>query len=159
MGKLMMLSYAWIPLSFLLIQSSNAETRLNDVSILVVEQENNSLAPQSTGTEKERTDVPVDALFLSLNGVRYEAIQWGKMRGLAQNGGYVVALDEKTGKKKWLVQVYKVHYDPDKELDKQDVFIRKITLKENKKSLRIENDRGEQYVLNLRTHTVKKLTP
>ena len=149
-------SYAWIPLTFVLIQPALVFAKLEKVSILVAEQENSTSVLQNTGIEKERADSP-DALFLSLNGIRYEAVQWGKSRGLAQNGGYVAALDEKTGKQKWLVQVYKVHYDNDKEDDKQDVFIRKMTLEKNKKSLLIENDRSERYVLNLRTRSVKKL--
>ncbi len=158
----MMNRYVWLPLVFILSQSvlavANTGVVVGQASVSVADKTNDTLVPENGGVEKERADTP-EAIFLSFNGVRYEAIHWGKARGLVQNGGYVSALDEKTGKQKWLVQVYVVHYDQDKEDDKQEVFIRKITLAKNKKSLLIENDHGEQYLLNFKTRSVKKLIP
>lgn len=104
--------------------------------------------------EKERGEGP-STVFLELNGVRYEAIHWGKAQGLEQNGGYLAAIDEKTGKRKWLVRVYKIQYKPDMEEDKQDVFISKISQGLRARTLLIENDRNEYFILDLRNHSVK----
>ncbi|MFZ4700427.1 MAG: hypothetical protein ACOYMG_10270 [Candidatus Methylumidiphilus sp.] len=121
---------------------------------MVAAEEEGAMAGQGDAMQKERGEPP-DNVSLSLNGVRYEAIHWGKAQGLKQNGGYIIALDEKTGSQKWLVRVYAVRYQPDKEEDKQDVFIRRITKAKNKQSLLIENERDENYILDLRNLTVK----
>lgn len=71
---------------------------------------------------KERRSVP-EPCGVDLAGVRMEALQWGRMRGLGQNGGYVAAYDLKTDEELWLLKVYDVHYDGDREDDKQDLFI------------------------------------
>jgi hypothetical protein len=150
-------SYMWIPLSFALVQwalandyTANRLVTINGLGHGVVIAE----AAKDGEIEKERGDLP-DMVSLSSNGVRYEAIHWGKARGLEQNGGYIAALDEKTGKQEWLVRVYVVRYEHGKEDDKQDVFIRKIALINDKRSLLIENDRGENYILDLKDLFVK----
>jgi hypothetical protein len=103
---------------------------------------------------KERADVP-DAPFLSLNGVRYEAIHWGRAIGLDQNGGYIAVRDEKTGRQKRLVRIYVIHYKKDMETDKQDVFILRLTWGSDKRSLWIENEKGQHYSLDIRNFSVK----
>lgn len=103
----------------------------------------------------ESADEP-EAVSLSLHGVRYQAVQWGKARGLPQNGGYISAVDEKTGVELWLVQVYQIKYDPGLEGDVQDVFIRKISVGKDENTLLIENDKRETFSLNLKSRKVKK---
>ena len=103
---------------------------------------------------KERRELP-EPETVSLAGVRYEALPWGKARGLGQNGGYIVAIDEATGLEKWMLKVYDVTYDHEMEEDKQDVFIRKMAWGRNKRSLSMENDRGKTYILDLRDLSVK----
>ena len=97
---------------------------------------------------------PVDPV--RSGGIRYEAMQWGKARGLGQNGGYVAAIDEKTGEELWLLKVYDVSYDGDMEGDKQDVFVTGLSLLPAAHALLIENERGARYRLDLRT---RKVTP
>src|SRR5258705_13395578 len=55
-----------------------------------------AVAPQATGADKERADGPT-AAPVSRGGVRYEAIVWGRSRGLAQNGGGFAAGGGKKG--------------------------------------------------------------
>jgi hypothetical protein len=101
---------------------------------------------------KERADIPEPEPVV-LGGTRYEALPWGKARGLPQNGGYLVAIDEANGQEKWLLQVYRVSYDRDMEPDKLDVFISRIT-PESDRELRIENERGEVYRVDVGTRSV-----
>jgi hypothetical protein len=93
---------------------------------------------------------------VSFEGRRYEAVQFGKARGLEQNGGYVAAIDEASGRELWVQRIYRIRYDRDIEGDKQDVFITGLTLAPATRTLSIENERGARYRLDLRT---RKVTP
>lgn len=88
-----------------------------------------------------------------INHIRYEAVQWGKSRGLEQNGGYIVAYDEVSNKELWITKIYDIHYKSDMEEDKQDVFITRMKLK-NKHLVEIENERGHHFLLDVITHKV-----
>jgi hypothetical protein len=103
---------------------------------------------------KERAEVP-EPEPVSYQGTRYEAVPWGKVRGFGQNGGYVAAIDEATGAEKWVLKVYDVKYDPEMEADKQDVFITGLSLKPRENLLRVENERGQLYLVNTVDRTVK----
>jgi len=92
---------------------------------------------------------------VSHEGRRYEAIQFGKARGLGQNGGYVAAIDEASGRELWVQRIYRIRYDRGLEGDKQDVFITGLTLLPEACTLVIENEHGARYRLNLRTRKVR----
>jgi len=106
--------------------------------------------------EKERAEPPEPAAVV-LGGVRYQSLPWGKARGLGQNGGYIAATDPKTGEELWILKVYDVSYDRDMEADKLDVFISKIA-PEGPAALRIENEKGRVYRVDLKDRTVQELT-
>lgn len=89
-----------------------------------------------------------------IDGVRYEAIHWGKARGLEQNGGYIAAIDDLSGKELWILKVYNVNYDSDMEADKLDIFITRISKDRKAHHLKIENERDGRYVVDLRTRLV-----
>jgi len=93
---------------------------------------------------------------VSFEGRRYEAMPWGKARGLGQNGGYVAAIDEASGRELWVQRIYAIHYDRGLEGDKQDVFITGLTLLPAAHALLIENERGARYRLDLRTRKVTR---
>lgn len=95
------------------------------------------------GIEKERRDIPEPAP-VAMGGIRYQAVPWGKARGLAQNGGYLAAVDEATGRELWLLKVYDVLYDHEREQDKQDNFITEIS-RESAGMLRVTDERGRSF--------------
>jgi hypothetical protein len=105
------------------------------------------------GQAKRRAPEPVAPV--SFEGRRYEALPFGKARGLGQNGGHVVAIDEASGRELWVRQVYRIRYDRSLEGDKQDVFITGLTVLPAAHALLIENERGARYRLDLRTRKVK----
>ena len=110
--------------------------------------------PGEAAVKKKRlAPEPVEAV--SFEGRRYEALNSGKARGLGQNGGHVVAIDEATGRELWVQRIYRIRYDRRLEADKQDVFITGLTLLQAANALLIENERGARYRLNLRTRRVK----
>ncbi|MEJ1296913.1 MAG: hypothetical protein RPU63_05430 [Candidatus Sedimenticola sp. (ex Thyasira tokunagai)] len=82
-------------------------------------------------------------------GIRYEALMWGLERDLGQNGGYVIAFDEKNGEEIWLQKIYHVAYDNGMESDKQDVFITDLILDSGGDALLITDERGRRYSMSL----------
>ncbi len=105
--------------------------------------------------EKERSDVP-EEISVTAGGVRYEAVHWGKSRGLGQNGGYIQAVKADDGAVLWLHRIYRIEYDPGKEQDKQDRFIAALTISARGDVLQIRDERGHDYSLDLNTHRVKQ---
>ena len=105
------------------------------------------------GEAKRLAPDPVEPV--SFEGRRYEAIQFGKARGLGQNGGHVAAIDEASGRELWVRRIYAIRYDRGREGDKQDVFITGLTLVPAAHALLIENERGDRYRLDLRTRKVR----
>lgn len=96
---------------------------------------------------------PPDVEPVTIDGVRYEAVHWGRERGLGQNGGYLEAVDAASGASLWLLQVYAIDYDPDLEEDVQDVFIE--TLKAGPRgTLKVVDERGRRYAVDPATRTV-----
>ena len=102
--------------------------------------------------EKERKEVP-EPEPVSDNGVRYEAVIWGKARGLEQNGGYIAAYDLATNRELWLLKVYDVVYDQEMEGDKQDLFIEELSLDDEGRLL-VTDERGEVYFVDVENRRV-----
>jgi hypothetical protein len=57
------------------------------------------------------------------------------------------------GRETWWRQIYVIAYDPGLEKDVQDVFIKEMKLADG--SLRIVNERGDEYKLDLKTLNVE----
>lgn len=103
---------------------------------------------------QERVETP-EPNAVSLNGKRYQAVHWGKARGLQQNGGYIAVIDERSGREIALIKIYSIEYDADLEEDVQDIFIKKLSLDTTKPTLWVENERGNVYALDLLDFSVK----
>ncbi len=103
--------------------------------------------PKPTLSAKRVGPPSVDALVVG--NVRYEAVHWGRARGLPQNGGYIAALDVNTEQELWIAQVYVVTYQPRLETDVQDIFITAMALSPDGRALLISNEAGRHFVLNL----------
>jgi len=93
------------------------------------------------------------------NGIRYQALRWGKERGLGQNGGYLLATRLSTGEELWLLKVYDVPYDADLEADKRDILITDIDSRWFRSALTVKNERGERFEVDLDTRQVRRLAP
>ena len=98
---------------------------------------------------------PAKVAPVTIGGLRFEAIHWGKARGLGQNGGYIAAIDPASGKEAWTLKVYDIAYDPDLEGDVQDVFIKSMAKTLFGQKLNITDERGRGYVVDPSTRTVK----
>ena len=105
-------------------------------------------------TMKKRT-APSRVEPVRLDGVRYERMGSGKGRGLGQNGGYVAAIDERSGEELWIQKIYDVQYVGDMEQDKQDVYITGLSLDPSRRALLVKNERGERFALDLDHRSVE----
>lgn len=100
---------------------------------------------------------PPDVAPVTVDGVRYEVIHWGKERGLEQNGGYIAAVEPESGKELWTLKIYNVEYDPEGfGYDMQDVFIRRMRKSWFAKRLEIEDENGRRYKVDLATRQVSE---
>lgn len=68
--------------------------------------------------------------------------------------GCIEAWSVKSGKLLWRVQVYEIKYDETIEHDVQDNFINALQIKNG--NLFVETEHGDKFVVNLKTHEVKK---
>lgn len=65
-------------------------------------------------------------------------------------GGHVAAYNKVTGEKVWEKYLYQIWFDPSKELDDQDVYLKKIYL-DKPNRLILQNEHGIWFVLEKRT--------
>lgn len=98
--------------------------------------------------------VPAAVTPVTIGKVRYEAVHATRVRGLPQAGGYVAAIDRRTGAELWLQRIYETKYDPLLEEDVQDVFIRSLRRGPGGKTLEIVDERGRCYQLTLASRAV-----
>jgi hypothetical protein len=99
---------------------------------------------------------PPEVAPVTIGEIRFEAIHWGRDRGLGQNGGYIAALDRRTGLELWVLEVYDVEYDPSLEEDVQDVFIASLSRTWLGGKLDIRDERGRRYRVDPRTRSVER---
>ncbi len=93
---------------------------------------------------------------VSKNGVRYEELRASKSRGFGQNGGVLVATDEKSGKELWTLQIYKTEYDPQEEQDVQDVFFTELQVNWLGTKLTIINERKKTFEISIKEQRLLK---
>jgi hypothetical protein len=126
-----------------------------------------SISQVSTGgrdqKEREGSDVkgklakregPPEVAPVTIGNTKFVTIHWGKSRGLGQNGGYIAALDAATETELWILKVYDVKYDAEKEQDVQDVFIESMSKAPSGNMLVIRDENGRIYVVDAITRAV-----
>ncbi len=101
--------------------------------------------------DKERRDIPKPDPLL-VGGMRIEVVIWGKVRGLGQNGGYIAAINPRTGQELWLLKVYDVDYSSGIESDKADRFIQAMRIVADD-TIEVVAERGEVYRVNVSRQT------
>ena len=87
-------------------------------------------------------------------GVRYEQLRGARARGFEQNGGIIAAIDVKSGKELWTLQVYKTIYDPHEETDAQDVYLAEIRVDAKNNTLILRDERERSFTVSLKDRSV-----
>ncbi len=93
---------------------------------------------------------------VSLNGIRFEALNNGRERGLDQNGGYISAVDEQSGLELWNLCVYRISFNEELPNEPQEVYIMKLRIMQNH-ILHVWDDFGEHFVVDTIQKTSRKL--
>ncbi len=106
--------------------------------------------------DKKRRE-PVDVEPIRHGGLRYEAPRLGHPYGFEQDGGFVTARDEASGALAWSQRIYLVEYGEDIEQDKQEVFIKALTLSDDGQALLVVNERGGRFRVGLTDRSVEAL--
>lgn len=105
---------------------------------------------------EKRAPLP-EVAAVSHGGTRYETAPFEKSEGLDQNSGYIAAVDETTGERRWVLKVYEVSYDNDLEADLQDVFITKLELSDDGTTLYVTNEEERRFEVDLADRSVKEV--
>jgi len=90
-------------------------------------------------------------------GVRYEQGQTDERKG-DQDGGYLVAIDAKTGELLWRLKVYDVPDYKAAGVAMGGIYFRSLQLISGGNELEIENEAGSVYRVDLSTRSVKKIS-
>ncbi len=99
---------------------------------------------------------PTDVAPVTVNGLRIDALHWGKDRGLGQNGGYVTATDPASDTELWAQKVYDITYG-DKSPQKYDLFITKLTVVDDGAAVQITDQDGRVFHLDPATRAVRMI--
>jgi outer membrane protein assembly factor BamB len=100
------------------------------------------------GMPRSKRVAPPEVKPVTIRGVRFEAVHWGRSRGLGQNGGFIAAIDSSSGRELWVLKVYDITYDPAMEQDVQDVFIERMRAENGK--LIVTDEDGRRYVVDVK---------
>lgn len=111
------------------------------------------IASQEKSMESAKRRVP-RVSPVTLGNTRYEVVRGARSRGFNQNGGVLAAVDVRSGKELWTVQVYETRYDDKEEHDVQDVFITHMAISEDRKHLLIKSENKNSYSVNLDDRSV-----
>ena len=100
---------------------------------------------------------PPDVPAVVHNNIEYSVIHYGEALGESQNGGFVVATDLATNTRLWVLKVYETKYNPQKEMDVQDIFIEKLAITNGK--LRVVDRLARQFMIDLTTKSIVQTRP
>lgn len=112
--------------------------------------------PRPPVAAKRRAPPAVAAVML--DGIRYEqAVLARDDAGGGQRTGYLAAYKGSSDERLWRVRVYELRFDPMLEGDVQDVFFTTLAASADGRELRVENEAGGRYAVDVRTHGVRRL--
>lgn len=92
---------------------------------------------------------PPDVPAITLDGLRYEPVLWGRERGLGQNGGLIAIVDVASNKEIGVIKVYTIEYQSPMETDVQDVFFESMTASADGKQLLVTDEKARSFVVDL----------
>lgn len=87
-------------------------------------------------------------------GIHYEQMRRPEEHGFTQSGGVIAAVDAKTDKILWIVQLYKTEFDSAEERDAQEVYVTELALDKSGQTLLATDERQRVWSVDLATHTV-----
>ncbi len=111
--------------------------------------------PPPRAAAKRRAPPKVPAV--TLNGTRYEQAVLPRDETTGQRTGWLAAFRGASEELLWRVRVYELAVDPALEGDVQDVYFKTMTATPDGHALLVENERGQRYMVDVRTRTVRRV--
>lgn len=93
---------------------------------------------------------------IEFNGVRYEQELNSYNHGGNQPGGYLSAVDIKSGQRLWMIKVYDVNNDDGSKVDVIGLYFSRMSLLAEHNALEIEDEAGRHFQVDLNNRTVKQ---
>jgi hypothetical protein len=90
-------------------------------------------------------------------GIRYEVIKAARSRGFAQHGGVIAAIEVKSGKELWTLQVYTVSFDAQEEQDVQERYITSMSMSPDGQSVQVLAEGQRRYAVRLSDQAITPL--
>jgi hypothetical protein len=87
-------------------------------------------------------------------GIRYEQMRRPEEHGFTQSGGVIAAVDTRTDKILWTVQLYKTEFDRAEERDAQEIYVKELALDKSGHALLATDERKRVWSVDLVTHAV-----
>jgi hypothetical protein len=112
------------------------------------------ITPQEKPMDRISRPPPPDVAPVEIDGVVYAQVLNARKLGMPVAFGYLKAEDSKTGTRQWLQKVYDVKINPADETDVQEVYFRRLERVPGQRALRIENEAGGKFTINIDTHKV-----
>lgn len=121
------------------------------------------LPPDSPSTDKAQTmndDMPRPSrpsppavAPVVHDGVRYEQDMQSYRHGGTQSGGYLVAIDQSTGERLWMLKVYEVPSQDAAGVSTPGRYFKSMQLLPDGERIEIQSEVGGKYVVDLRERT------
>jgi hypothetical protein len=112
--------------------------------------------PMNTSPSTSRPSAP-EVSPIESAGVRYQQDSTDERQG-DQDGGYLVAIDVKTGERLWRQKVYEVPDSRSAGVEMGGIYFSSMRLISGSNELEIENEVGGVYRVDLASHRVQKLS-
>jgi hypothetical protein len=110
-------------------------------------------SPKERSMESAKRRAPVVKPIV-VQGVRYEPLRRPDEHGFTQSGGILAALDDKTGKYLWAVQLYTTAFDAAEERDVQEVYIKELAHDKARNVILATDERKRVWSVDIVTHAV-----
>ena len=127
-----------------------------DVPVFADESSAESVPKKEHSMESAKRRAPV-AKPVVAKGIRYEQMRRAKDHGFTQSGGVIAAVEEKTDKILWTVQLYKTEYDSAEEQDAQEVYVKELKLDKSGHALLATDEHDRVWSVDLATHAVTQV--
>jgi hypothetical protein len=119
----------------------------NDSHDSVVKQKEKIIMGQ--GFQSGSRPAPPVVASIEHNGIRYEQDMQSYDHGGDQPGGYLTAIDVKTGERLWMVKVYEVSDQSESGVDIIGIYFKSMALIPGRDALEIEDETGRRFIFDL----------
>lgn len=110
--------------------------------------------PQELRMDSISRPAPRKIPDLLIKGRRYSQVLNPAKLGLSGQGGWLLASDAASGERCWTLRVYEPRINPADESDVQELFFRSMEQLKGRHALRIVNEAGQAFIVDLETQAV-----